>query len=473
MSNPIQSISRLIRFLTHDIWSYTNDDVRGVYRWLINTIKAVILSVRFFSAHRVMERASALTYYTLLAIVPMLALLLSIGRVIGVQDMLWQSIENDNQAHSEALRYLFQFAESYINQANNGLIMGVGIVMLLYVVFSLMGKVEAVMNEIWQQKNGRSALRQVTDYLSLIILVPLSLLVIFGVQIYLQTYVVKDKELQEISGLLLWLLKAIPYVLTFVMLTLTYIVIPNCTVRIRNAFAAALVAGSIFLLFQYIYISGQIWVSKYSAVYGSFAAVPLLLLWLQSSWVICLYGAELSYASQNIQHYNFENVETELSRQDRDFLMLLISSVVYRKFKLQEPAPTTEELSEELHLPSRATADLVRELCDVGLISPRPREDDRKISGWRPEQESDKATVSMLFDRLATQGVNKLKYDYKKLFAKEWEVFSKMHQSALTEGKDLLLRDISTDQFKLSIEHTVQMARSSNQNNNKKKSPKK
>lgn len=472
MSNPIQSISQLTRFLTHDIWSYTNDDVRGVYRWLINTIKAVILSIRFFSAHRVMERASALTYYTLLAMVPMLALLLSIGRVIGAQDLLWQSIENDNQAHSEALRYLYQFAESYINRANNGVIMGVGIVMLLYVVFSLMGKVEAVMNEIWQQKKGRSALRQVTDYLSLMILVPLSLLIIFGVQIFMKTYLVKGEEFRNISGLLFWLLQSIPYVLTFLMLTLIYVVIPNCKVKIRNAFAAALVAGGLFILFQSIYISGQIWVSKYSAVYGSFAALPLLLLWIQSSWVICLYGVELSYASQNIQYYNFENLEVELPRQDRDFLMLLIAAVIYRKFKDQQSAPTTEELSEELHLPSRATSDLVRELYDLGIIGPRANDDDPKIYCWRPELEPDTATVALLYDKITTHGVNKLKIDYKKLFAKEWTIFSNMHQSALSEGKDLLLRDISTDQFKLSVEHIVQKARSSNQNK-KNKSPKK
>jgi len=466
MSNPIERISRLVRFLTHDIWSYTNDDARGIYRWFINTIKAVMLSVRFFSAHRVMERASALTYYTLLAIVPMLALLLSIGRVIGVQDILRQSLENDTQAHSEALRYLFQFAESYINQTNNGLIMGVGIIMLLYVVFSLMGKVETVLNEIWQQKHGRSLLRQVTDYLSLMILVPLFLLVISGVQIFMKTYISSERELQEISGVLLYLLRFGPYVLTILMLTFIYVVIPNCKVKFRNAFAAALIAGTLFIIFQQFYISGQIWVSKYSAVYGSFAALPLLLLWIQASWVICLYGAELSYALQNIQHYNFENLETELSRQDRDFLMLLIASVVYNKFSRQEPAPTTEELSEELHLPSRATSNLVRNLVELNIISPRPCEDDPKIFGWRPEQEPDKATVAMLFDKLSATGVNRLKTNYKKLFSKEWEVFSAMHQSALNEGKDLLLRDISTEQFKLSFEASVKKKTSNHKTKN-------
>lgn len=462
MSNPIESISRLTKFLTHDIWSSTNDDFRGVYRWLINTLKAVLLSVRFFSAHRVMERASALTYYTLLAIVPTLALLISIGRAFGVQDLIRHSLEDDSQAHSEALRYLFQFAETYIDQANNGLIMGVGIATLLYVVFALMGKVETVMNEIWQQKTGRSLLRQVTDYLSLMILVPLFLVIISGVQIFMKAYLTTDNDLQEISGFLLYLLRFAPYVLTILMLLLIYVVIPNCKVKLRSAFAAAIIAGTLFIIFQQVYISGQIWVSKYSAVYGSFAAFPLLLLWVQASWVICLYGAELSYASQNIQHYNFENLEAELSRQDRDFLMLLIASVVYRRLSEQLPPPTTEELSEELHLPSRATSDLVRNLCELHIISPRPSDADPKILGWRPEQESDKATVALLLDKISTTGVNKLKIDYKKHFAKEWQIFSAMRQSALNEGKDLLLRDISTEQFKLSIETSVKSTKTSN-----------
>ena len=189
-----------------------------------------------------------------------------------------------------------------------------------------------------------SPLRRITDYLSIIFLVPTFLAISSGTQLFLQTYIMTDLYDYVLSQTLLTILRCVPYVFTILLLTFIYIVIPNCKVRFLNAFAAAVIAGTAFLLFQWLYIHGQIWVSKYNAIYGSFAALPLLLLWIQMSWIICLYGAELSYASQNIQNYNFENVEEMLSRHDRDFLLILVAGNIYNRFANEEPAPTTEEV---------------------------------------------------------------------------------------------------------------------------------
>jgi len=454
MSELKDKISRLFDFLSHGIWTTTNEDVRGVTLWLINTIKAVFLSVRFFTVHRIMERASALTYYTLLAMVPMFALLLGICRVIGVQDMIRTSLESDTQAHSEALRYLFAFAESYINQANNGLIVGVGAVMLLYMIFSLLGNVESVMNEIWQQKKSRDLEHKVTHYLSLIILVPLFLIISLGVRIFLRTYLSTELRIAGLSNYLLWLLQWGPYVLIILMFTLIYVVIPNCKVKIRNAFAGAVVAGVLLILFQWLYMSGQIWVSKYSAVYGSFAALPLLLLWMQASWIICLYGAELSYATQNIQNYNFENLENKLSRQDKDFLCTLLAGIVYHRFLTRQTPPTTVQLSEELHLPARVTGELVRLLNELDVIRMLPG-DKHEPDMWQPGRSGDTFTVAELFKILHSTGKNDLKIDYKKCFDKEWKIFCDMYDSALANGQSMLIRDINTDGFKPLPANTV------------------
>lgn len=455
MSNPFAKFPVIIRFLTHDIWSYTNEDVRGIYRWLMNSFKAVFLSVRFFTAHRIMERASALTYYTLLAIVPIFALVLSIGRMVGVQEMIRQSLEQNAQGHGEAIRYIFMFADSYLNQARNGVVMGVGAVLLLYVIYSLMGNVESVLNEIWQQKRGRTLLRKVTDYLSIMILLPLGLIISSGVQIFLQTYISTDIYDKNLSAALLSLLRWTPYVLTIIMFTLIYIIIPNCKVRFRNAFTAAIISGLLFILFQQFYISGQIWVSKYNAIYGSFAALPLLLLWVQTSWIICLYGAELSYASQNIQNYNFENLEQDLSRHDRDFLLLLVASMVYNRFSQQKAAPTTEEISEVLQLPARVTGQLVQQLVEQHIIFIAPSSDAHQSNILKPDCETDKMSVAQLLHIISTTGDNRLKIDYSRSFSHEWRTFTDMHQAALDKGTDLLLRDICIDGFKPKHKATV------------------
>lgn len=438
------------QFLTHDIWRMTNEDVKGFRLWLINALKASYLSIRFFTTHRTMERASALTYYTLLALVPSIALLLGLGRGFGLQDIVTYSLEQNLQGQEAIVEYISAFADAYLLQAKSSVIVGVGIVMLLYVVYSLINNVENVLNEIWQQKQGRSTLRKLTDYISIIVLLPVSLTVITGGQIFLQTYIKTDliHYSHELSQSLLAVLRWVPYLMTILMLTFIYIVIPNCKVKFRHAFAAALIAGSAFMAFQWIYISGQIWVTKYNAVYGSFAALPLFLLWIQTAWIICLYGAELSYASQNIQNYNFLNEARSLSRQDRDFLLTLVAAHVYRRFSLHLEAPTTGQIGHDLHLPSRLTSELVTQLADLNVIRESVSADANADNNWTIGFDSDKFSVASLADLLATSGRHLLKVDHRQAFVAEWKTFAAMHQAAYNEGQSLLLRDIRTEDFK-------------------------
>ena len=448
MNNFIRRIIITWRFLKHDIWSYTNEDVRGTYRWLMNVFKAVYLSIRFFLAHRIMVRASALTYYTLLALVPTVALALGIGRGFGMQEMFYNLISEAFPGQAEVIEYINSFAEKYLERATSSIVIGIGIILLLWVIYSLIGNIEDVFNGIWQVKDGRSTVRRITDYLSIIFLVPTFLVISSGTQIFLQTYIKTDMYDYVLSQTLLTILRWIPYTFTILLLTFIYIVIPNCKVRFLNAFAAAVIAGTAFLLFQWLYINGQIWVSKYNAIYGSFAALPLLLLWIQMSWIICLYGAELSYASQNIQNYNFENVEEKLSRQDRDFLLTLVAGVIYNKFANEEPAPTTEEVGQLLKLPARMTGSLIRQLADIDVIREGYPTDRHKPNNWIPGKETDKLSIAALFDLLAANGENLLKIDYSKYFPKEYATFNAMRNAALIEGQSILLRDINLDDFK-------------------------
>lgn len=466
MSDPIRYINIYLRFLKHDIWSYTNEDVRGTYLWLMNIFKAVYLSIRFFLAHRIMERASALTYYTLLALVPVFALLLGIGRGFGMHEMLYQMLLDSFPGQTQVIVYINDFAERYLQQATSSVVIGIGIALLLWVIYSLIGNIEDVFNGIWQVKDGRSTIRRITDYLSITFLVPVILVISSGTQIFLQTYIMSDMHDFVLSQTLLSILRWIPNVSIILMLTFVYIAIPNCRVRFLNAFAAAIIAGSVFLLFQWAYIHGMIWVSKYNAIYGSFAALPLLLLWIQMSWIICLYGAELSYASQNIQNYNFENVEEKLSRQDRDFLLTIIAGVIYNKFANGEPAPTTEEVGQELKLPAHLTGSLVSQLADLKVIHLSYPDDKHKPNVWLPGKETDKLTIAALFDLLAATGENNLKIDYAKYFPKEYATYEAMRLTALEQGQSILLRDINLDNFKLSQTPAVKDKRQRNPKKN-------
>lgn len=444
-NNPVKIIKWTWRFLTHDIWSYTNDDVRGIYRWLMNVFKSLFLSIRFFISDRIIEKASALTYYTLLAIVPVVALIIGIANGFGLQSYISGALHSLMPGQKEVSDYIITFAANYLEHTKTGVVMGIGVVMLIYVIYSLIGNVETVFNQIWQQKKGRTTLRKVTDYLSIMLLVPLFLVITSGSQILLQTYIKTDLYDYEFSQTLIRVLRWAPYGLTIVALTFIYIVIPNTKVRFVNALVAATIAGSAFMLFQGLFISGQIWVSKYNAIYGSFAALPLLLLWIQMAWVICLYGAELSYASQNVQNFNFEEDMQNISRQYNDFLSMLVASSIYHSFSTQQPAPTTEEVCHSLQLPSKLVGSIIANLSERGIIRETvdmKRKNDQHT--WIPGRDISTYSIASLQDELENYGITDFKYKYSQIYHKEWEAMESMRHSAFEAGKGMLLKDVET-----------------------------
>lgn len=446
MKDIVTKIHWIWRFLTHDIWSYTNEDVRGVYRWLMNVFKALFLSIRFFVTDHIMEKASALTYYTLLAIVPTVALLVGLANGFGLQNLIHSSLDGMLPGQPEVVDYIMQFATRYLDHTKSGVVMGIGIVMLLYVIYSLIGNVEMVLNRIWQQKTGRTTLRKITDYLSIMILVPTFLLISSGVQIFLKTYFTTGIYDHELSKMLLRSLQWTPYILAILALTFVYIVIPHAKVRFKNAFVAACIAGSAYMFFQGLFISGQIWVSKYNAIYGSFAALPLLLIWIQMAWVICLYGAELSYASQNIQNFNFEKDTENISRQYRDFLSVLMAAAVYRQFGQQQPAPTTEEICRQLHMPSKLAGSIISELAEQGII--RETFDNLRKSDqhtWIPGRDISTYSVASLIEEICTSGITDFKYEYTKSFDTEWTTIQNMYAASREAGQSHLLKDVAVE----------------------------
>lgn len=446
MKDIVTKIHWIWRFLTHDIWSYTNEDVRGVYRWLMNVFKALFLSIRFFVTDHIMEKASALTYYTLLAIVPTVALLVGLANGFGLQNLIHSSLDGMLPGQPEVVDYIMQFATRYLDHTKSGVVMGIGIVMLLYVIYSLIGNVEMVLNRIWQQKTGRTTLRKITDYLSIMILVPTFLLISSGVQIFLKTYFTTGIYDHELSKMLLRSLQWTPYILAILALTFVYIVIPHAKVRFKNAFVAACIAGSAYMFFQGLFISGQIWVSKYNAIYGSFAALPLLLIWIQMAWVICLYGAELSYASQNIQNFNFEKDTENISRQYRDFLSVLMAAAVYRQFGQQQPAPTTEEICRQLHMPSKLAGSIISELAEQGII--RETFDNLRKSDqhtWIPGRDISTYSVASLIEEISTSGITDFKYEYTKSFDTEWTTIQNMYAASREAGQSHLLKDVAVE----------------------------
>ena len=436
-------LTRSIRFVTYDIWRITENEVSGLKELYINTIKTIILAVRGFISENLQTKASALTYSTFLAIVPLLAVLVGVAKGFGFQSMVREELLYYLPGHEPELNKAFEYVENYLAQAQGGVIVGIGFVLLFYTVINLISSIEDTFNDIWQIKKSRPWYRKISDYLALFLILPILMTASGGLSLFAST--LQNSILSEyvfLTPILEFTLTVVPYIITILTFTALYVFLPNTKVRFVNGLLAGVIAGCAFQFFQLIYISGQIWVSKYNAIYGSFAALPLLLLWLQLSWLICLFGAELSYASQNVKKFSFERDSKSISRRYKDFLTLLISSLIIKRFVAGEKPYSADELSNTYRIPIRLTTDILYMLTELGIIIEVNYGDDERVAYYQPAVDVNQITVSSLFTKMDEYGSENFKIDTKGLFSAQWQALLKTREDMIKANDNILLKDL-------------------------------
>lgn len=432
-------INSWLQFLTDGIWRVTEDEVTPLQQRLYACIKVVSLSIKQFDVDRITERASALTYSTLLSIIPILAILFAIARGFGF-DSLVESQFRSGVASQQA-ELIISWINSYLEHAQSGIFIGVGLVVLLWTVLILTDTIERSFNAIWQVKRPRSVMRKITDYFSMILLLPILIVVSSGLGIFMSTYIKDMENYVVLAPIVKFLVRLIPYVLTWSMFTALFIFIPNTKVKFSHAWLPGIIAGSAFQAFQYFYINSQIWVSSYNAIYGSFAAIPMFLLWTQISWTICLLGAEMCYISQNLSSFNFGKETANISRRYHDFFCTIILSSICKRFAVGASAYTAEELSKEHKIPIRLTKKLLYELQDMKLILETSHDDKSDEIGYTPAIDINVLTVGMLLSRLDSTGSEAFKID-RKHYSSSWDALIKAREEYLYRNNKILLKDL-------------------------------
>ena len=232
-----------------------------------------------------------------------------------------------------------------------------------------------------------------------------------------------------------------PFVLTWGMFTALYIFMPNTKVKFKYAIFPGILAGTAFQAFQYLYIGSQIWVSRYNAIYGSFAAIPMFLLWTQISWSICLYGAQLCYVAQNLRNFSFSKETENISRRYHDYLCILIMSLICKRFQTDQLPYTAESLSDEHKIPIRLTTTILYELQDLHMIHETPVEDDDEEMAYLPAVDINRMNVAMLLSRLDKAGSEAFKIDRNRYLA-AWEALSKAREEYYESTGKILLKDL-------------------------------
>ena len=290
--------------------------------------KTLVVTIRFFTAKRVMAKASALTYSTLLAIVPILAVVFAIGRGFGYNKYIEVWFRDLLASQPQAADIIIEWVNSYLVHTKSGVFLGIGLIFMLYTVLMLVNNVEETFNEIWQVNNSRSLYRSFTNYLAAFFLFPIFIVVTTGFSIVMTTIASSMPDVLMLGTVVRQLLGLSPYVMLSMLFFGLYVSMPNTHVDWRCAVVPGIIAGVGMQWLQLFYVHSQIWVTGYNAIYGSFAALPLFMLWVQISWTICLFGAQLTYTNENMNRIgiNLEPIDvhpqvdmTDEERGESDF----------------------------------------------------------------------------------------------------------------------------------------------------------
>lgn len=409
-------------FLTTGIWSIKQSDISPKKALQIKALRILIISIRGIYEDKIQQRAAALTLYSMLSVVPVIALGFAVAKGFGYDQYLQnevlsffdQKIETGvepdpagngdlNSAYKQVAQQLFGFADALLAKTQGGLMAVISIIVLFWTIMNVLGNIESAFNDIWQVKKPRSFMRKFTDYFSMMFIAPIIFITAIVGIVSLQSIEVHAL----LSPFLFIVVKFLPIILLILLFTLIFMVMPNIKVTLRAGLVGGILTGTIFFIVQQVYIFFQIGVSQYNAIYGGFAALPLFIIWMQISWLIVLFGAKISFATQNYQLYEFESTAIQLSDYSRRILALLVVHRVIQNFQNGQKPNTTVELSQDLHIPPRILKEVLNDVIRCRILS-EVVSDKPKVSAYQPAQNIDTFSIKYVMASLDKLGDNTL-----------------------------------------------------------------
>lgn len=420
----------------------------GVWRdprrsWKVTVVKTLNLGVRSFMDSDLQVRAASLTYNTILAIVPVLALIFAIGRGFGFQKLLQAEMYKWFPAQHQAITTGLKFVDSYLAQASEGIFVGVGLVFLLWTMISLLGNVEDAFNIIWDVKHGRTMWRKITDYLAIFLVLPILMICGAGLSLFMSSTI--SNLFSFMTPLVSIFVDIASFLFTWLFFAAAYMLIPNTKVKFINAFIAGAIAGTAFQILQWLFLSGQLYVAKYNAIYGSFSFLPLMMVWLYLTWLITLIGAVICYASQNIFALSFIGQIDSISLSYRRKVTIVVMTLICRRFYARRPPLSVNALAATYALPARLVKDEVERLVQVGLLNYVDLPGHEDAPPVQPAVPVESLTVGTMMQKLDACGDS----DFIPLFDKRFggidSMLARIDKATLTEAQKVLFIDLPAD----------------------------
>jgi membrane protein len=432
-------------FLMNGLWRLEVESLRLPIRFLVHTLRIVVVVVRSLSAERIHLRAAGLTFYSLLSVVPVLAMLFGLAKGFGLDRVLENELLRRSEGQEEVVTRLITFARNLLETTQGGLIAGVGVIVLFWSVINIFGNIEKGLNEMWGITESRSLLRKATDYLSLSLFCAILAAISSTLTVLITsevTFFVNRVQLPEaVSPLIFAGLKVLPIMVIWLLFTLIYTVIPNTLVWINSAALGGILAGTAFQIFQRIYIGSQVGVAQYNAIYGSFAALPLFLVWLQLSWLIVLVGAQIAVAHQHLDRLAYEAESQQVSQAFRRLLALLVANRVVKQYCSGSGASSAKALFAELKVPSPLLQDLLKDLVACGVlveVKGMPNLD----ALYQPSTDPDRLSIHYVLSKLEEDGRDDLPLVGSDTLDKLRESMARFREAEQLSPANLLLKQL-------------------------------
>ncbi len=435
-SSPMNWIKKVVDFFSVGVWKVKKDDVSPLVFFLVKLLKILLLAAKAFTTRRITRAASALTYSTMLAMVPMVAVVFAIARGFGFNKNIEIWFRDVLSSQPQVADIIVGFVNSYLVHVKSGVILGFGLLVMLWTVMMLISNVETTFNDIWGVKNSKGLLRNLVDYTAFFFLLPIVVVVTSGISIFITT---SSAQLGELVAPIVSIgIKVLPYVIMSAVFIAIYMLMPNTKVKFRSALMPGIIAGVAMQILQLFYIHSQIWVSSYNAIYGSFAALPLFMLWMQISWVICLFGAQLCYTNQNLDELAFLNSEVKVSHAYKMMASAWLLSIVCKQFGNEYCKPLTpRQLHLQTGIPMRVVSSLLNDLQTANLVDDVSGGGKDVEAAYKPAETLDNITMGAMVERLEAAGVSWNDDDWPLIKSEKWEEVMRLRNDYLLRLRDI------------------------------------
>jgi membrane protein len=441
-----------MNFLSRGVWNLRLKELNGPRYFVIRQLRIYILAIKGFYEDKCQLRASALTFYSILSVVPVLAVAFGIAKGFDLDKKLENQLNKNLSGQQEVLNFLIDFANKMLDNTKGSLIAGLGFIILFWSVIKMLSNIEESFNDVWRVKKARSWGRKFSDYTAIIIFAPILLIGSSAGTVLLKTKMTAFTEgstlLEVVGPYLSFLINLAPFFLVWVLFTMLYIYMPNTHVKFKSGLLAGIIAGTIYQVFQVLYIEFQGMVTTYNAVYGSFAALPLFLIWLQLSWLVVLLGAEISFAEQNVENYEFEAESSEISYAYKRLLTLHVLHLIIINFRQDQIPLRSHDISHKLEIPIRLVRGILYDMTNAGLISELTTNKEKQLA-YQPAFDINVMTVNKVIDILEKKGSDKIPVLESESYIKLKSILEDYRNSVSSDHKETLLKDIDLPVIKV------------------------